>query len=401
MMHFSENQLFNAQIERSIGCTSYQGAEIGECLAIVTALIPGDKESWYHNWFSFGQKNEVLGDSLMQKNLILDAKMAFLRASTYYRTAFFFLEDKPSDKRIEEALERSIHSFHRAITCFETPVEIVEIPFEGLNLPGYLYLSPNKSKDPKPLLIDTGGGDGTKEELYFGSAAEALSRGIHCLTFEGPGQGSVLRLKKIPFIPDWERVIQKVVDYVQERPEVDPNKIILLGRSFGGYLATRAVTKEKRIAAAIVDPGILNPIGNFDELFQKVATKEPGLKNAPLNAIMDYINKNDEKMRFMLASRFWRFGAKSIEEMVSYTKPYTLEGLVEQIQCPMLVCDNNLEYITLGQAKKLYDKLDCPKKYVLFSDKEGAGGHCEPVSPRLFSAKVYEWLAKINLVQPG
>ncbi|CAM2888070.1 prolyl oligopeptidase [Legionella steigerwaltii] len=394
MQELIKSTLFNAQLLRSLGCATYQGAEIGECLAIANQIEPGNKESWFARWSAFADNNYSMAETCRSQGLHFDAKLAFLRASTYYRTAYFFLEDEPSDPRIERALQCSIRAFHQALEFFESPVEKVAIPFEQTPLPGYLYLN-HATNHPRPILIDTGGGDSTKEEAYFSTAAEALSRGFHCLTFEGPGQGSMLRLNKIPFIPDWERVIKHVVDFIIKRPEIDPNKIFLIGRSFGGYLATRAVTKEKRIAACIVDPGILDASGNLEAKFHSLVAKFPDLNNVSIEQAVTQIMKKDEHLRFMLESRKWRFGAKTIEEMLTKARDYTVTGLVENIQCPMLVCDNTLEYITLGQAKKLYDRLQCKKEYILFNEEEGTGGHCEPLAPRLFSAKIYAWLSKL------
>lgn len=392
MQELVKPALFNAQLIRSLGCATYQGSEVGECLAIANQIEPGNKESWYARWTAFADSNFSMAETYRSQGFHFDAKLAFLRACTYYRTAFFFLEDELADPRIEQALQYSIRAFHQALEFFETPVEKVEIPFEETTLPGYLYLNNSFSNHPKPILIDTGGGDSTKEELYFSSAAEALKRGFHCLNFEGPGQGSMLRLNKMPFIPDWERVIEKVVDFISNRPEIDQNKIFLMGRSFGGYLAARAVTKERRIAACIVDPGIFDASGNFEAKFNSFMTKFPDLHDAPIEQALVHLMKTDENLRFMLESRKWRFGAQTIEEMLDKTRAYTLAGLVEKIQCPMLICDNTLEYITLGQAKKLYDQLQCKKQYILFNDEEGTGGHCQPLAPRLFSAKIHAWL---------
>ncbi|STX29248.1 prolyl oligopeptidase [Legionella beliardensis] len=394
MQEFIQPSLFNVQFMRTLGHTTYQGAEIGECFAILNNIEKGNQNSWYEQWFSFAEKNALRAKDYSKKNLNFDAKMAFLRASNYYRTSFFFLEDEPEDERIEGALKASIDAFHNALDLFDTPVEKVLIPYRSdLALPGYLYLNTSSPMKEKPILIDTGGGDGTKEESYFGTAAEALKRGFHCLCFEGPGQGSVLRLQKIPFIPEWEQVIEKVIDFVIKRPEVDKNNIILMGRSFGGYLAARAVTKEKRIRACIVDPGIFESSSSIEEKVKSLVDKKfPALKDVPLSQALEHLMNEDENMRFMLASRKWRFGAQTIEEMLNATKAYTLQGIVKQIQCSMLVCDNTQEYITYGQAKKLYDELQCKKHYILFNSEEGTGGHCEPLAPRLFNAAIYNWL---------
>ena len=45
-----------------------------------------------------------------------------------------------------------------------------------------------------------------------------------------------------------------MVDFAVTRPEVDKAKVALMGVSFGGYLAPRAVSAESRIAACIADP---------------------------------------------------------------------------------------------------------------------------------------------------
>lgn len=218
---------------------------------------------------------------------------------------------------------------------------------------------------------------------------------MHCLSFEGPGQGSLLRQNNIPFIPNWEDVIEKVVDFIIDRPEIDKDKIILIGRSFGGYLASRAVTREKRIAACIVDPGIFDAASSLEpKLRAQAREKCPEHEHAPLHLLIECLMEKDETLRFMMKSRIWRFGADSVKGMLQAITDYSLEGLAEKIQCPMLICDNTLEYITPGQAKTLYAALKCSKEYHLFSEKSGTGGHCEPLAPRLFSAKMYSWLGK-------
>lgn len=47
----------------------------------------------------------------------------------------------------------------------------------------------------------------------------------------------------------------------------------------------------------------------------------------------------------------------------------------------MIVYDNELEHITRGQAKKLFDALTCNNKfYHCFNAESGHGGHCQPLS---------------------
>ncbi len=44
--------------------------------------------------------------------------------------------------------------------------------------------------------------------------------------------------------PDWEKVVTPVVDVAVKLPGVDPEKIILAGWSFGGFLVVRAAAFE-------------------------------------------------------------------------------------------------------------------------------------------------------------
>jgi dipeptidyl aminopeptidase/acylaminoacyl peptidase len=144
--------------------------------------------------------------------------------------------------------------------------------------------------------------DGYAEECYWGVAAAALERGYNCLAFDGPGQGGVLRQREVPFRPDWEAVVTPVLDFALKRPEVDPERIALMGRSFGGYLAPRAASAEHRLAALVADPG------QFD-LFEAAMSRVPQemreaiLRNGPaVDAFLEKMMEGDA-MRFFLAAR--------------------------------------------------------------------------------------------------
>jgi pimeloyl-ACP methyl ester carboxylesterase len=200
----------------------------------------------------------------------------------------------PKDPRIQTTWGNSKDCFSKASKLFPFLVELIEIPYEdGIALPGYFYhchyiqgdgnnggigdrcgsgnirISDNnkeyektsKSSSPSanPTLIAHGGFDSTLEELYSSAAAPALERGYNCLTFEGPGQGCVIRKQKIPFRYDWEKVVAPVIDYAINRKDelgIDPNRIALMGISMGGYLAARAAAFEHRISACILYNGV-------------------------------------------------------------------------------------------------------------------------------------------------
>ena len=122
----------------------------------------------------------------------MSAREAYLTASNYYRSAEFFLHTNPSDPRIVQTWQKSVESFRKAALLFASPVEFIEIPYEGQTIPGYFYKVDNVNI-LRPTLILFTGFDGTQEELYATSVCAAISKGYNCLTFEGPGQGGVIR----------------------------------------------------------------------------------------------------------------------------------------------------------------------------------------------------------------
>src|SRR6185437_11454490 len=103
-------------------------------------------------------------------------------------------------------------------------------------------------------IFHIGGYDGTAEELYA-AACPALARGYAFAAVDGPGQGALLYDQRVPMRPDWENVVPRMFDALVTNPEVDPTRVTLVGRSFGGFLAPRGAAGEHRLAALIVDPG--------------------------------------------------------------------------------------------------------------------------------------------------
>ena len=118
--------------------------------------------------------------------------------------------------------------------------------------------------DLGPTLLAHGGYDSTVEELFFYRGEAARRHGWNCLIFDGPGQGSALRVNKLPFRHDWEAVVTPVVDFAHSLRGVDPERIALLGMSMGGYLAPRAAAFEQRIAACVACDGVFNLAAAFN-----------------------------------------------------------------------------------------------------------------------------------------
>lgn len=383
------DQTFSFELLRTLSYAPYGGADIGECLSTAYRIEEGNFESWYTEWYKTAERIHALADESLSLGKRVSARESYLRASNYYRTAEFFLHGNPSDPRMLETWNKSRSTFRQAIKLMDNIVEQVEIPYEGTNIEGYFY---RLDDSPRPTLIIHGGYDSTGEELYFGGALAALQRGYNCLTFEGPGQGALIREQQIPFRHDWEKVVTPVVDYLHTRREVDHKRIALMGISLGGILAPRAAAFEHRLAACIANDGLFT--FQFSEMGRRQGFGE-GLNNPEMiENIIREVMKVNTNIRWAFENGMFTFQAKSVFELIQKTEPFTLEGVAEKIKCPMLVCEAEADHFFAGQPKRLYDALTCEKTFMLFTEEDCGEEHCHFGALLLFNQRLFDWLDK-------
>lgn len=415
------NPAFSSQLLRIIGQTYYRGADIGECLSTAYQIKEGDIESWYNEWLKTANRVYGYAEDCISKGHKVSARDAYLRATNYYQNgAAFYLDTNPSDSRITSTWEKGVESYRKAIGLFSNKVETIEIPYDGTTLPGYFFTASakgyNNSNDGndddtnstnqqqvtkrKPTLILTTGLDGGQEELYFLGVAAALQRGYNCLTFEGPGQGTVVRKQKLPFRADWEKVVSSVIDFALskrqgEELEVDPQKIALIGYSMGGYLAPRAAAFEDRIAACIADDGVISIYDAWIDQLQSIREDIENGNGAVVNAVIKTIMNFDIGTKWKIIHSTYVFGANSPLDLIQKVEEYSMHDIAQKIKCPTLLLAGEKDRSFAGQAEKLYNLLKCPKKYILFTTEEGAEDHCHVAALSLANQRIFDWLDDI------
>jgi dienelactone hydrolase len=393
--------LYERQGNRTLGQTLYGGADIGECLATASRIIPGNDESWHREWTRTADRIFLLAAESADKGHSVSAREAFLRAANYYRTSYTFLYGAPVDPRLVAAFDRETDAFLKAAPLFMPAIEPVEIPFEGTTLPGY-FCRVDVADEPRPTVIGTNGYDSTIQEGYFAHAAAALKRGYNCLLFDGPGQGRALIKQGLHLRPDWENVVTPVVDYALSRPDVDPYRLALVGWSLGGYLALRAASGEPRIKALIADPGQWDMLEALKGFFgTQLGTKLDHPDTLTDAELRPYINRimTDPGLRWSIVQRaFWVHGVSSLKEYIQTAAQFTLSTVVGNISCPILITQAENDPVA-AFAGKLYEALRCPKTLIHFTAAEGAGDHCEMMARSLYHHKSFDWLDEVLAVK--
>ncbi|HEY1812682.1 MAG TPA: hypothetical protein VGG74_10080 [Kofleriaceae bacterium] len=382
------DELLDAQLLRAVAHGTYGGAELGECLVAARAIRPDDRESWRTAWLELADRSFAAGEAAAHGGDPIGARHAFLRASNYYRTSYVLHLEAPLPPSALDAYRRHREAFVRAGVA-----ESLAIPFEGGSLPGYVC---SGGAGRRPVVISVGGYDSTAEESYFWNGVAANERGFHAVLFDGPGQGAMLLERGVAMRPDWRGPIGAVIDAVASRPDVDPDRIIVWGESFGGYLVPRAAAGDPRIAACVLDPAQLGLFQAARARIPLPASVKAQLPGGPRWAI--------SLLRFVLSRRArqltagWALRRGMLVHGVASPWDYLVDtARYDQIdpatiRCPTLVCDADSDDIS-ASAREFYDRLACDRGYLRFTAAEGAGAHCIVGARSILHARAYEWLA--------
>jgi pimeloyl-ACP methyl ester carboxylesterase len=372
------------------------GCPLGEISATTSLIEEGDRDGWFREWTAAADRVAGYADASARAGHAISASGAYLRASSYYRAAYLPLYGSPVDPRLVEAFDKEAEAFQKAAALMTSPVEPVEIPFEGTTLPGY-FCRVDESDRSRPTLIGTNGYDSTIYELYLDFAA-ALRRGYYLLLYDGPGQGRPLIKQGLVMRPDWENVVRPVVDYALTRPEVDAEKIAIMGISLGGYLAPRAASAEHRMAAGIADPGLWDMLeamkARLSMLPKDVLDKFPDVDPEVLKPFVEHIEATPALRWAVVQRAYWVHGVDSLSEYSRISEDYSLKEVAGQIRCPTLLTWAESDPLSWN-AERIYESLRCPKELIRFHDAEGAGDHCEAKTRPLFHQHAFDWLDEV------
>jgi pimeloyl-ACP methyl ester carboxylesterase len=369
---------YDGQLARTLSLAADGVADLGEAMAAARAVHKTAPSEWHAAWHATAERAQRLAVSAAEAGDRVTARDAYLRASEYYRQASFFMRSNIDDPLLRAAYSAHVGTFRAAIALFDRLARYITIPFEGGHLNGYLH-SPDATATRRPTIIMPAGYDSTAESMF--GVPDALGRGYNVLTFEGPGQGGVLYDQRIYFRPDTEVVFAPVVDWLLSQPEVDPDAIVLFGRSFGGYTAARAAAFEHRLAALVLDPAQPRMADRIpDGLVGMIA---PHIVNAQMRL-------SDNRAEFF-HSRMAAHNIDTIEDYFAELSRFDMLDVAGQIDCPTLIIEAEHDFAG-GSGQLLKDAMTASTTLVNLTADMGADGHCAGLGQRVWAGVVYPWL---------
>ncbi len=398
MVSFMKEPDFDGQLERTLVAATRGCGDLGEAFA-VAARIPGaDVAAWASEWTSAADTARAGADRSLGLGDRTSAARAYLRSSEYYRQATFWNRTNLDDPALRAAYTAHVETFRAALELLPYNATWMRVVTEdGSGGPviaqGYL-LQPDDSRVVRRTVLAPAGYDSTAESGYSFSAVAALERGWNCLVFEGPGQGGVLFEDRLPLRPDYEVVVTPVMDWLLEQDGVDPRSVVLIGRSFAGYLAPRAAAAEHRLAALVCDPAqfdfgvaVRHLLG--EDGWRRLQDADPTL-DAELDAKLTStpLARNGQLWRMVA------HGVDTVTRMYRELSRFSLTGLADRISCPVLALAGEGDFAGTGQLQMFADAVQTPVTTHTFTASEGAGGHCEGLGQDVFDQFVYGWLCQ-------
>jgi 2,6-dihydroxypseudooxynicotine hydrolase len=332
---------------------------------VATGVDPNDLErlktaierwdDWCRIWSEEAAQHERLAEQARAQGRIVTATEAYLRASIYYHYGKHLFADRAEEYRV--AHDSTVRCYRAAMAGFDPPIERIEIPLEGAAMAGYLRRPAGAARAPVAVVLP--GLDACKEELHAWADA-FVRRGVAALTLDGPGQGETAAA--LPVRPDWGRVLGAVIDVLERRNDVDGGRVGVVGQSLGALYAPLAAAGEPRLKACIAN------CGPFD--WGEVLPKMPRVSQTV----------------FRVRSR-----AASDAEMFALATRFTLDGVAQNISCPLLIVFGGGDrLIAPSEGERLARAAAGPVEFVLYEE----GNHVCFNIPYKFRPLTADWMAQ-------
>jgi dienelactone hydrolase len=376
--YFPTNYPWNLSVDLAIE----MGARIGEieemCAPLQAAAKAPDaagSEAFHASFVRMADKLCSLADEDRARGRLLSAGEKLNRAAIYLLTAER-LQAHGSQGRVA-LYQRMRAVFDEGARLAGDNCERVEIPYDGRHLAA-LYVRAEGVTGRAPLLVQVNGLDSTKEMKYrVGLPAWLARRGVASLVVDQPGTGEALRLAGMTARYDSEHWASPIVDWLEQRDDVDAARIGLEGVSLGGYFCPRAVAFEPRFACGVVWGA------NHD---WRAVQRERRAR------------EGDLPVPHYWAHVCWVWGALDIDDFMRIVEPVHLDGILDRIRVPFLVTHGQKDsQIPLKWAERTCEQLvHSPRRELkVFTEREGGIQHASFDNSVNAGHYIADWVAEV------
>ncbi len=242
-------------------------------------------------------------------------------------------------------------------------IEHVDVPWNGTVVSGNLHLAPGDGA--KPLIFYVPGCDQTKEAWPHPYYNQALQRGMHAFSFDGPGQGES-NLRGIRLTDDnYEDAAAAAIEVLMKRREVDAKKIGVYALSFGSFWGMRIAAKNKNIAAAAA------PWASFVDKYYLMTEESPRYKQ-----LFAYLTQSSSEA-----------------ELDAVWQKMTMDGLMDKITCPTLIVAGEYDpRAPVEEVYRLFDQMKAPAELWVLPDQHHNGSITQKGRSSVWEADIHAFV---------
>jgi dienelactone hydrolase len=276
---------------------------------------------------------------------------------------------------IDQANEQNIAYNRKKRECYEAygkladhKVETAWVPFQGKALPAWFHLPPGYSGGKIPSVWTIAGMDGCKEAGCALYGDRFLNRGIAVLAIDGPGSYESPLLGIHASVPNWQEAGRAIYGWLAARPEIDPQKIGIVGASFGSFYGTVAGAAEPRHALVAASGTCLEP--GCHTIFEEAS---PTFKK-----------------RYMFMA-----GIDDEAKFNEFMKTLSLDGIADKLKMPYLIIAGEADELSpLEFTDRQLKQMTAPRQLVVYQDsRHSVGGVPAAVLGPSPSGLLADWVA--------
>jgi dienelactone hydrolase len=350
----------SVEFMRLLASAQEGGSTVSECWLAASRVDPADDSSWYREWSAIADANYARAAAALSSGHLATARRNWLRAMNYYQAAAYPIDLSHELRQAAVAAMRDCainYLRHR-----QPAGEVVSIPWlNEFALQGY-FLSPRSAKGRIPTVICIGEPGHRKEELLFKVARHACERGIALLAVDLLGEGISERFEEIVRRHQPESAIERIVDYLIGRDDVDADRIAIFGDNWGSSFVARGIAFDQRFAAAVCDGGVW-----------------------------------DAHERAFIRNR--AFTAERVTD-----RNWDTNCLLRTIQCPVLVTVGEKGWLESNRVVELTNQIRAEDRDLtlkIFRERETAAAQGHLDNPTLANEFIFDWIeSRLRQVRP-